>query len=187
MSTVFRKWWVILLQGILLIIISFIFFNNPVEVLTVISFWVGLLILTAGALGLIGYLLLGKEERENSVLWWSLATLVFGILSVSKLGLTMKVITVLFGIWILIVGFWLFTAGWEHRKSGGSGWLMLLAGIFSIASGIAVIFDLATGAVWISTLLGIQALLAGLGLIILALIKRKLVKKIKADTAFTMH
>ena len=45
MTTLFRKWWIILLQGILLIIISFIFFNNPAEVLAVISFWVGLLTL----------------------------------------------------------------------------------------------------------------------------------------------
>jgi uncharacterized membrane protein HdeD (DUF308 family) len=55
-TTIFRKWWMILLQGVLLIIIAFIFFNNPLGVLAVISMWVGILTLAAGALGLIANL-----------------------------------------------------------------------------------------------------------------------------------
>ena len=180
MSTLFRKWWIILLQGVLLIIIGFIFFNNPGEVLAVISFWVGLLTIISGIMGLAGHFMMDRNERENSVLWWSIATLVFGILLVGKLGLTMKLITVLFGIWILVTGVWLTSAGMEHRRNGAPGWLMLIAGVLSIIAGIAVIFDINTGAVLISTLLGIQCVLAGMGLIVLAVIKKKVVSKLKS-------
>jgi len=183
MTTLFRKWWIILLQGILLIIISFIFFNNPAEVLVVISFWVGLLTLVIGIMGLAGYFMMDRDERENSVLWWSIATLLFGILLIGKLGFTMKLITVLFGIWILMTGIWLASAGWEHRKNGSLGWLMLIAGILSIIAGVAIIFDVKIGAVWISTLLGVQSLLAGIGLVVLAMLKRKVISKLKSEGA----
>ncbi len=174
MPTLFRKWWVILLQGILFIVIGFIFFNNPVKVLEVISFWIGLITIVIGTMGLVSHFASGPDEKEKKVLWWSIATLFFGLVMIFRLSLTMKIITVIFGLWVLLTGIWLTSAGWANRHKGLSGWLMLAAGIVSATAGIVVIFDLTAGAVWISTLLGIQAFLAGLGLIILALIKRQL-------------
>ena len=181
METLFRKWWVILLQGILLIIIGVIFFNNPVKVLAVISLWVGILTLAAGIIGLAAYFMMPREERENNNLLWSIITLLLGLLMVTKVGLTMKAITVLFGLWILFTGIWLLSAGWEYLKSGITGWIMLLGGILSIFAGITIIFDIGTGAIWISTLLGLQAVIAGIGFIMLAFIKRKVVNKIKSS------
>jgi uncharacterized membrane protein HdeD (DUF308 family) len=180
-TTIFRKWWMILVQGILLIIISFIFFNNPVGVLAVISMWFGILTMAAGALGLIANLMIKNDERDNSSLWWSIATLLLGILMVAKVGLTMKVITVIFGLWILITGIVLLFEGWGHRRAGAVGWVMLLGGILSIIAGVVIIFDRATGAAWISTLLGVQALIAGIGFIALAFIKRTVVKKLRSS------
>lgn len=181
-TTIFRKWWMILLQGILLIIIAFIFFNNPVGVLAVLSMWIGILTLAAGALGLIVNLAM-KGERDNSSLLWSIVTLLLGILMVAKVGLTMKAITIIFGLWILITGLVLLFAGVEYRKAGALGWIMLLGGILSIIAGVMIMFNMATGAAWISTLLGIQALIAGIGFILLAFIKRNIVKKVKGSFA----
>ena len=48
LQLLFRKWWVVLLQGVLLIILSIYIFQNPVAVLAGISFWCGLLVLAAG-------------------------------------------------------------------------------------------------------------------------------------------
>jgi uncharacterized membrane protein HdeD (DUF308 family) len=182
-TTIFRKWWMTLVQGILLIIIAFIFFNNPIGVLAVISMWIGILTLAAGGLGLIAILTGKNEQRDNSSLLWSIVTLLLGILMVAKIGLTMKAITVIFGLWILVTGIVLLLAGIEHRKTGALGWIMLLGGILSIIAGVVIIFDMATGAAWISTLLGIQALIAGIGFILLAFIKRNLLKKIKSSFA----
>lgn len=185
MPTLLKKWWVILLQGILLIIIGFIFINNPVAVLAGISFWIGLLTLVTGLIGVISHFMVHKDERESGTLLWSIITLFFGLLMINKLGLTMKVITIFFGLWMLMTGLWLTSTGWQHRGNGFMGWLMLLAGIVSILAGIAVIFNLGTGAIWISTLLGIQALVAGTGLIFLAFAKRHVVTNIKANRPFS--
>jgi uncharacterized membrane protein HdeD (DUF308 family) len=182
METIFRKWWVILLQGILLIIIGFIFFNNPGEVLTVISLWIGIITLATGIMGLFAYFITKNEGADNNSLWWSIVTLLLGLLMVAKVGLTMKVITVIFGCWVLLTGIFLLSEGWKHRQAGITGWIMVLGGILSVFAGIAIIFDVRTGAVWISTLLGIQALIAGIGFILLAFIKKRLVKEIKAHS-----
>ena len=91
----------------------------------------------------------------------------------------MKALTVIFGCWVLLTGVWLLSAWWTHRRSGLPGWIMLLGGILSVFAGVVIIFDLVAGAVWISTLLGIQAVLTGVGLIMLAFIKRSLVRDIR--------
>ena len=51
LQLLFRKWWVILLQGILLIILSIYIFQHPVEVLAGISLWCGILGTCRRALG----------------------------------------------------------------------------------------------------------------------------------------
>lgn len=179
MQTVFRKWWVILIQGILLIILGIIFFNNPAEVLAVISLWVGILTLITGALGLVAHFMMPNEDRADNPVLWSIATLLLGLLMVSKLGLTMKVVTVIFGIWVLVTGIWLTKAGWDNRRAGSPSWLMILGGILSIIAGIVIIFNIGVGAIWISTLLGLQALTAGIAFIVFAFVKRDVVKNIK--------
>jgi len=61
----FKKWWVVLLQGILLIILSIYIFQNPVEVLTGISFWFGLVVLATGLLGIIGWLAADNQKEKG--------------------------------------------------------------------------------------------------------------------------
>lgn len=182
METVFRKWWVILLQGIFLIVLGFLFLGNPVKTLAAVSWWIGFLTLAAGLMGVIGHFTTPKEERDNGVFWWSLLTLLFGVLLIAKLGLTMKAVTVLFGIWMLMTGWWFTMTGWD-RRHGGNGWIMLIIGILSIIAGFAIIFNIGIGAIWISTLLGLQALMAGISLIVLALAKRRVVHHVKDHIA----
>src|SRR5205809_6006874 len=102
LQLLFRKWWVVLLQGILLIILSIYIFNNPVQVLAGISLWFGLLVLVAGVLGIIAWLAADKEQRDILSLFWSILTAVFGVLMLSNLFATMKTLTVIFGLWMLL-------------------------------------------------------------------------------------
>ena len=112
----FRKWWVVLLQGILLIILSIYIFQNPVEVLAGISFWCGLLVLATGLLGIIAWLAADKSEREGMSLFWSILTAAFGLLMLLHLFATMKILTVIFGLWMLITGLLLVQSGWSLKS-----------------------------------------------------------------------
>jgi uncharacterized membrane protein HdeD (DUF308 family) len=56
---------------------------------------------------------------------------------------------------------------------------MIIAGLLSVIAGFFVIFDLAAGAVAVTTLLALQLILAGIALILLALLKRRIIGKLK--------
>src|SRR5438067_11503893 len=104
LQLLFRKWWVVLLQGILLIILSIYIFQNPAEVLAGISLWFGLLVLAAGVLGIIAWLAADKPEREGMSLLWRILTAACGLLMLMHWLVTMKRFTVIFGLWMLVSG-----------------------------------------------------------------------------------
>jgi uncharacterized membrane protein HdeD (DUF308 family) len=179
MQNLFKKWWIILIQGILLILLSIYVFNHPGVTLISITFWLSLMILFAGIAGIIGWLMMSKSQRETDNLLWSVVSAAFGFLLIMKIGFAMDLLTNLLGIWMIITGSWLVRIGWAHKDGGSPGWLVLIAGLISIVAGVMVIFNIAAGAVAVSTLVGLQLLLSGIGLITLSLIKKKLVGSIK--------
>jgi len=179
LQLLFRKWWVVLLQGILLIILSIYIFQNPVEVLAGISFWFGLLVLAAGLLGIIGWLAADKPEREGMSLLWSILTAAFGLLMLLHLMVTMKTLTVIFGLWMLVTGFLLVQSGWSLRGKNSFGWIMIIAGVLSAVAAVMMVFNIGTGAVGISTLLALQVLLTGIALVLLSLAKKVVTGRVK--------
>lgn len=179
MQTLLRKWWVILIQGILLIVLSIYVFNHPGVTLLSIAFWISLLILGAGLTGIIGSLLTKEQDRETPSLLWSIGSTLLGLLLLAKIGFAMELITNLLGIWMVVTGAWLMHQGWSYRKSSSLGWVAFVIGLFSAIAGVSVIFNIAAGAVAVSTIVGIQLLVAGIGLIILSMLKKTIAGKVK--------
>ena len=116
LQLLFRKWWVILLPGHFVDHPELLHFQHPVEVLAGISLWCGLLVLAAGLLGIISWLAADKAEREGMSLLWSILSAAFGLLMILKLLATMKILTVLFGLWMLLTGLFLVQSGWSLRS-----------------------------------------------------------------------
>jgi len=168
-----RKWWVVLIQGILLLLLSLFIFRNPVTVLSGVSIWIGLLIFISGVVALLTTFANDKSENKLMLILWSGLTMVFGFLMLTNILVTMKAITLLFGIWMLVGGLRFLAAGWVIRRDNSLGWVVILTGIFSIIAALMVMTSLGTAAIGISVLLGTQALVAGIALIILAMIKKK--------------
>ena len=169
----------VLLQGILLIILSFYIFQHPVEVLTGISLWCGLLVLGAGLLGIISWLASDKVEREGMSLLWSILSAAFGLLMILKLLATMKILTVIFGLWMLLTGLFLVQSGWALRSRNSLGWTMIIAGVLSAGAAVMMVFHIGTAAVGVSTLLALQVLLTGLALVLLSFAKKMVAGRIK--------
>ncbi|HEX6846890.1 MAG TPA: DUF308 domain-containing protein [Chitinophagaceae bacterium] len=176
----FRKWWVLLIQGILLILLAILIFNNPLDVLAGLSIWVGILILFAGIAGVFAWFGADKNEREGGSLLWSIITLLFGIILLSNLLVTMKALTILFGVWLLIGGIHLIRSGLALRRETSSpGLLIIVTGVLAVIVSLATIFNIGTGAVTISVLLGLQVLLIGIAFAILGITKKRVVEKLK--------
>src|SRR5207253_3923480 len=100
-------------------------FSKPVELLAGISLWFGLLVLAAGVLGIIAWLAADKPEREGMSLFWSILTAAFGLLMLLHLLVTMKTLTVIFGLWMLVTGLLLVQSGWSLRSKNSFGWIMV--------------------------------------------------------------
>jgi uncharacterized membrane protein HdeD (DUF308 family) len=180
MSPILKKWWVILIQGILMIILAFLVINNPISTLAGISLTIASLILLIGVLGIVWWFSAPKDDRETSTLVWSIVTAVIGILMAAKLGLTMITVTVLFGVMLLANGYHLVKNGWANREIGGQAWLVIIVGVLSLVCGLMSVFNIGLGAITISVMLGYQILLGGIALIALAFLKKRLVKKVSS-------
>jgi uncharacterized membrane protein HdeD (DUF308 family) len=183
LQLLFRKWWVVLLQGILLIALSIYIFNRPLDVLAGISIWFGLLVFGAGILGIIGWFSAEKSEQEPGSILWSIASVLLGVLMLFNVLATMKVVTVVFGIWMFATGWFLTKLGWSLKDKHSFGWIMVIAGIFSLIAAIMVVFNIGTGAVGISILLGLQVLFTGIALVLFSLAKKALGAKLKDKVA----
>lgn len=178
LSMLFRKWWVILLQGILMIVLSFLIFNNPDTVLLAMAFWLGAIVIVSGIIGIIAWFANEKEARDMPVLLASLVMLIIGLLMISKMFVTIKAITLVFGLLAAVVGLVLISGSWNGRKEWSMWWLIGLMGAGAFLIGIKSILDVNSGAENISTLIGTAVLLSGIGLIGLAFFKRKMVQTI---------
>jgi uncharacterized membrane protein HdeD (DUF308 family) len=171
LQPLFRKWWVVFIQGVLLILLSIFIFNNSKAVLAGISFWFGILVLVAGLLGIIN-LLINKEERRSMSLVWSILTFIFGLIILTHLVAAMATLSVVFGFWVLVSGILLVRNGWSLKSESSIGWIMVVGGILSIIAALLMIFNMAMGAIAISTILGFQVLFTGISLILLSTAKR---------------
>src|SRR5678815_171132 len=100
---VIRPWWVAMIQGIALIILSIYVLNNPLNALKGISVWIGVLIFFTGIVGIISWLFADRGEREYTSLLWSLLTIVFGILMLTNLFASTRIIKILFGLWMVFL------------------------------------------------------------------------------------
>jgi len=179
LHTMLKKWWVILIQGILLFILGIFIFNNPAEVLAGISLWIGILLMVTGVIGLLGWIFSSSGDRDTWVLIWSLLTAVFGVIVLMNMLAAMKAVTFIFGIWVLITGFNLTSSGWSMKNENGLGWLLFIIGFLSIFAGFMMIFNISAGAVGVATILGIQVLLTGIAMILLSFVKKALSNKVK--------
>ena len=120
------KWWVILVQAILLVALSIYVFGHPGVTLLSIAYWVSVLILGAGLAGIGGSLVTREQNRETSGLLWSIGSSVFGLLLLARIGFAMQLITNLLGTWMIVTGAWLIYQGWQYRNRSALGRVIFL-------------------------------------------------------------
>ena len=162
-----------MIQGITLIIMSIYVFNNPLTALKGISVWIGVLIFFTGIVGIISWLFADRDARELSGLIWSLITFVFGILMLMHLFATTRMITILFGLWMVFLGLHFIESGLIFKKHQPFRWTTVIAGLICIFAAVVLIFNLGTG-VGVSLFIGVQMLLGGIALIIISFARKEM-------------
>ena len=170
-----RKWWVALIQGIVLIILSIYIFNNPLDAMKGVSVWIGILILFTGLVGIISWF--SADKRENSALLWSILTIAFGIVMLLNLFTTSKIVTIFFGLWMVFLGLHSIESGLVFMKHKPFRWATVFAGVLCIIAAGVLIFGWSTG-VGVNLFIGVQILLAGIALVIFSFAKKEVANRI---------
>ena len=172
-----RKWWVSLIQGIVLIILSIYIFNNPLDALKGISVWIGILILFTGLVGIISWMAADGERKGYSSLLWSFLTIVFRIILLLNLFATTRIVEILFGLWMVFLGLHFIEDGLVFKKHQPFRWVTVIAGVLCIISAAVLIFDLGTG-IGVSLFIGVQILLSGIALVFISFARKEAANKI---------
>lgn len=166
-------WWSNLIQGLVFILLSFIVLSNPIAFLKTIALWLGILVFLSGLFGVAFYWVTKPENRNVWSLIGGIVAGLLGLMMISRILITVKAITVVFGLLILFCGLNILVSSIYMRASFRYWWISSLVGILAIITGIQSVLRMQEGAEAISFLMGVSLLLAGAGQLILALVKKR--------------
>jgi uncharacterized membrane protein HdeD (DUF308 family) len=169
LSTLARYWWVLALRGVVAIIFG---------VLAVI--WPGLTLITLvlffGAYAFVDGIFAvgaGITSRERDQRWWAavlegIAGIIFGVLTFVWPGMTALVLLYFIAAWALVTGVLEIVAAIRLRQVIDNEWMMILGGIVSIIFGVLLFLFPGAGALGLTWMIGIYAIVFGILFIILA-------------------
>lgn len=177
-----NNWWIYLLLGVLFIIGSFYVYSLPGESYITLSLFFAAFILVDG----IGSIILAVSNSKNMEGWgWQLtggiisALIGFGLFI--HPGLSMAILPVFIGFWILMKGMLVTGTSFDLKSHGVKGWgWILVLGIINILLGLMMIINPVFGASMVLIFTAIALLTLGISMIAVSLrlrtIKRKVTK-----------
>ncbi|MGO9996105.1 MAG: HdeD family acid-resistance protein [Steroidobacteraceae bacterium] len=178
-SILSRNWWLMLLRGIVAIGFGILIFAKPQISLQALVYLFGAYALVEGILGLWVAVQASKDiESWWVLLLWGLLGIAVGILAFVKPGTTALALLFYIAIWAIATGVLEIVAAVRLRQLIKDEWLLILAGLASLAFGVALIVQPEAGALAVLWLIGAYAIAFGLLIVIFAFKIRSFVGKV---------
>jgi uncharacterized membrane protein HdeD (DUF308 family) len=163
------NWWLLALRGLAAVVFGVLAFIWPGATLITLVWLFGAFALVNGILSLI---LAAKTPKGypkvGSLIFGGLLGILAGLLTFVMPGITALGLLILIAAWAIVTGVMELVAAVRLRKIIANEWLLVLAGIASIAFGILLLFQPAVGALALIWWIGAWALVFGILLMILA-------------------
>jgi uncharacterized membrane protein HdeD (DUF308 family) len=180
-ETLSRNWWVLLLRGIVAILFGVLTFMRPGISLASLVLLFGAYALADGVLGA-WTAISHRKDREN---WWVLLLegvlgIGVGVLTLVKPGVTALVLLFYIAIWAIATGVLEIVTAVRLRKELEGEWMLVLAGLASVAFGVLLMAAPGAGALAVLWLIGSYATLFGILFVALAFRVRGVARKIAA-------
>ena len=161
-----KKWWVLLLRGILLIIIGLLAFVSPLVWVT----FVGIYVLVDG----ITMLMSGFSDQPAGQSHWPLVILgvlglIAGLLILWNPALGAITLTTIIAVWAVIGGILTIVSALRVREEIDNEWWLVLSGVLAVIFGILAFQNVLAGFLSIAWVFGIFAIVVGILSIALAL------------------
>lgn len=157
-----RKWWVVLVRGILGVLLGLMFLGWPLA-----SIFAMLILFAVMALvdGLAGVIWAFPSANGNKFSWQSLFAgllgIAAGVIAATWPGITALWIIVLIGVWSMARGLVGIYASIRYRHSVNHAWILAAGGVISIAFGLMVATWPVGGALAMAMLIGMFAIIDG--------------------------
>ena len=168
------NWWLLALRGLVAVVFGVLAFMWPGATLVSLVWLFGAFALLNGILSLV---LAAKTPKGypkvGSLIFGGLLGILAGLLAFVMPGITALGLLILIAAWAIGTGIMELVAAVRLRKIIGNEWLLVLAGIASIAFGVLLLFQPAVGALALIWWIGAWALVFGILLMILAFRMRK--------------
>jgi uncharacterized membrane protein HdeD (DUF308 family) len=170
-----RNWWVLALRGVFAIIFGVLAILWPGITLLALIMLFGAYALVDGIFAVIaGIASYGRNERWWAVLLEGIAGIILGVLTFLWPGITALVLVYFIAAWALITGVFEIAAAIWLRKEIEGEWMMVLSGIVSIIFGLFLLVAPGAGALGLTVVIGVYAIVFGILRLMLASRLRKL-------------
>ena len=163
------NWWLLALRGLIAVVFGILAFMWPGATLLSLVWLFGAFALVNGILSL---MLAAKAPKGypkvGSLILGGLLGILAGLLTFVMPGITALGLLILIAAWAIVTGVMELVAAFRLRKVISNEWLLVLAGIASVAFGLILLLQPAAGALALIWLIGAWALVFGILLMILA-------------------
>jgi uncharacterized membrane protein HdeD (DUF308 family) len=178
-SILSRNWWLTLLRGLVAIGFGILVFAKPQISLQVLVYLFGVYALVDGILGVS----LAVEARKAVDSWgvlllWGLLGIGVGILAFWRPDITALGLLYYIALWAIATGVLEIAAAVRLRAVIKNEWLLILAGLVSVAFGVWLIARPDTGALAVLYAIGFYAILFGVLIVFFAFKIRSYVGKV---------
>jgi uncharacterized membrane protein HdeD (DUF308 family) len=163
------NWWLLALRGLIAVVFGVLAFMWPGATLLTLVWLFGAFALVNGILS---FILAAKTPKGypkvGSLIFGGLLGILAGLLALVMPGITALGLLILIAAWAIVTGVMELVAAVRLRKIIANEWLLILAGIASVAFGVILLLRPAAGALALIWLIGAWALVFGILLMILA-------------------
>jgi len=164
-----RRWWMLLLRGIIAIIFGLLAFAWPGLTLIILTALFGGYALVDGIFALVA----GIHARWVVLALIGVLGIIAGLITFFFPGLTALTLLLIIAAWAIVRGIIEITAAIQLRKVIANEWALILGGICSVIFGLILFARPAAGALAVIWIIGAYALIIGVILILLSLRVRR--------------
>jgi uncharacterized membrane protein HdeD (DUF308 family) len=170
-----RNWWLILLRGVAAILFGVLAFVWPAITLFALVFLFGAYALATGILSLmLAYKAPKGYPRFGALIFGGILSIIAGLIAFFMPGLTAVGLLLLIAAWAIVTGIVEIMAAVKLRKEINHEWLLVLAGLLSVAFGVLLVLMPGPGALVLVWWIGSYAVVLGILLVVLASKLRRL-------------
>jgi len=166
-ATLARNWWAIALRGAIALLLGIAAILLPIATLAGLVLLLAVYFIADGIFSLIaGFRTSRHDERRWPLLLEGILDLIAGVIAFLWPVITILVLVALLSVWSIVTGA-VMLYGAIRGDHGHVRWLLGINGVLSILLGIAIVIYPAAGVLTIAWLVGIYALLFGIGMLVL--------------------